>query len=221
MPWLHVALVSPARATSAQPRDRLWRGGRPGCPPFSTPSMHALSHRFSQDEQRACQAPATPWARTPPGFLQPCLCCGSPKVAAAGPSPRAGAAGRWNPVLRVPTSRIPDGSLLISGVVTGGPTTSARRQPFSQGLLSSPAKARQPAFRGPPALQCSHGGSPPGQATRCVLRAPGRRFCQAYLAPGDPSDRSLFEGTPEVFVQQFQPHRVHGRQLPVALEPVS
>lgn len=81
--------------------------------------------------------------------------------------------------------------------------------------------AWQRTFRGLPALQCSHGGSPPGQVTRCVLRAPSRQFCQAYLAPGDPSDRSLFEGMLEVFVQRFQPHHVHGRELPLALEPVS
>lgn len=143
-------------------------------------------------------------------------------MAAAGLSPRAGAAGGWNPGLSVPTSRVPHRSLLISGVVMGGAATSARRRPFSQGLLSSPAKVDVgPAagLQGPARSACSHGGSSPGRAARCVLRAPRRRFCQAYLAPGDPSDRSLFEGALEVFVQRFQPHRVHGRELPWPWSP--
>lgn len=108
VPWLRVALVSPAGATLAQPRGPSVARWTPWAVPTSAPQACTpfLITSPKVNSEHARHRPP-PWARTPPGFLQLCLCCGSPEVAVAGLAPRAGAAGRWIPFPSVSRSRVP------------------------------------------------------------------------------------------------------------------
>lgn len=62
MPWLHVALVAPARATSAQPRGPSVARWTPELTPSSAPQARTpFLSRFSQGEQRALLGPDPSW----------------------------------------------------------------------------------------------------------------------------------------------------------------